>query len=165
MHLCLLAGLLQRQGPHHPRISRHLSAVLCLPCLGMGWKTAVPPRGEKSLWNSLTSSLEVKLLTILREGDGCEESWLVPLTRILTTSHVPPGPHSILVHTYYSRLGFMSSQLKSDYYCPLSIVYNFGKGVYMRCSCVLRRDSLKVCLFLSPLFVYIDYGIYKSEIL
>lgn len=47
MHLCLLAGLLQRQGPHHPRIPRHLSAVLWLPCLGMGWKRAVPPQGKK----------------------------------------------------------------------------------------------------------------------
>lgn len=28
MHLCLLAGLLQRQGPHHPRISRHLCGIM-----------------------------------------------------------------------------------------------------------------------------------------
>lgn len=66
--------------------------------------------GEKTLLsNSLTSSLEVKLLTILRKEGGCEDSWLVPLTRILTTSHVAPGSHSILALTYYSSLGSASS--------------------------------------------------------
>lgn len=120
--------------------------------------------GETSLWNSLTSSLEVKLLTILGEEDGCEESWLVPLTRILTTSHVSPGSHSILAHTYYSRLGSLSSQSKSDYYWPFSVVYNFGKGFTMRCSCILRRDNLKACLY--PLFfVYVYYWKFTSQIL
>lgn len=164
MHLCLLAGLLQRQGPHHPRISRHLCGIMPA-MLRNGLENGLSPWGGKtSLWNSLTSSLEVKLLTILGEEDGCEESWLVPLTGILTTSHVSPGSHSILAHTYYSRLGSLSSQMKSDYYCPFSVLYNFGKGFTMRCSCILRRDNLKACLY--PLFfVYVYYWKFKSQIL
>lgn len=118
VHLCLLAGLLQRQGPHHPRTSLLLSQVWCPPAmLRNGLENGLFP-----LSDSLTSSLEVKPLTILRKEGGCEEPWLMPWLGFWQPAMwlLVPIPFWL---TWITPVWALPSQLKSDYYCPLSTRY------------------------------------------
>lgn len=122
----------------------------------------LPGRGKTPLSDSLTSSLEVKLLTILRKEGGCEDSWLCPWLGFWQPAmwFLVPIPFWL---THTTPVWALPSQLKSDYYCPLSIVYK--RGFNLRCGCILGGDSPKVCLFLPSLLVYIYYWMFKFEIL